>query len=193
MWTWLPSLEWVVTAAGISLSTKDMISIRGAGAAKLSRIAAGIIVQQGGIVRLRAASRARELFVFLALEVGVLKNIGRGAHQAETHPGIAGIAGGENVAGQHHNVMKIAVGLIVRNFIDTGFEHGAPGGVRRAALQASFMMGATARALVSAAKTHSPRTEWRCSPRGSCRAHMLYTPDKEHIVRVNDENSNIIH
>src|SRR5437016_14269148 len=181
MSTWLLSLECVIAAAEISPSTKTL----SASAGRCGESAANRgwhYSSAGGIVRLRMASRPCELGVFLALEIWILKNIRRGTHQAETHPGVAGIAGRENVARQHDNVMRSAVGLIVRNFIDTSFEHDAPGGVHRAALQASFMMGA-ARVLVGAAKTHSPRTEWQYSRLQSGRAHGLDPHDKADLLR----------
>lgn len=59
----------------------------------------------------------------LFFEVCILKNIRRGANQAETHFGGAGIAGGESVAVEHHNFVSASVRAIMDNLINPGLAY----------------------------------------------------------------------
>lgn len=76
--------------------------------------------------------------LFGFLEVGVLKNVWSGPYKLKADLVETGITGGEVIATDENDFMRCAMGVVVNDFIDAGFENGIAGSKERAVCGVAF-------------------------------------------------------
>ncbi len=121
--------------------------------------------------------------LFWFFEICILKDIGRGANQAEAHLGGAGVASREGVAVEHYNFVSATVRAIVDDLINPGFAYSFTGAEERTGTGALFVRRMQPR--FPAPFSVGQSAGYRHLPEGDC---LILSQHGHHIfIRANNK------